>query len=87
MQSAIGRAQLAKLPDWLARRRENAGVLLERLGALPGLRVPRPPAGVGHAWYKFHAFVEPERLADGWDRDRIVAAVQAEGVPCLHGGC
>ena len=87
VQSALGRVQLGKLPDWLARRRENAGVLLERLGALPGLRVPRPPEGVGHAWYKFYAFVRPEALRDGWDRDRIVAAVQAEGVPCLHGGC
>lgn len=25
-------------------------------------------------------------LRDGWDRDRIVEAVQAQGVPCLHGG-
>lgn len=87
VQSAIGRVQLAKLPDWLARRRENAGVLLERLGGLPGLRVPRPPESVGHAWYKFYAYVRPEALQPGWDRDAVVEAVQAHGVPCLHGGC
>ena len=87
VQSAIGRVQLRKLPEWLARRRENAEVLLERLGALPGLRVPRPPEGVGHAWYKFYAFVRPETLRPGWDRDAIVEAVQARGVPCWHGGC
>ena len=87
VQSAIGRVQLGKLPQWLARRRENAGVLLDRLSGLPGLRVPQPPEGIGHAWYKFYAFVRPEALRDGWDRDRIVEAVQAQGVPCLHGGC
>lgn len=87
MQSAIGRVQLGKLPDWLARRRANASVLLERLDVLPALRVPVPPASVGHAWYKFYAFVEPERLAPGWDRDAVVAAIQADGVPCMQGIC
>ena len=87
MQSAIGRAQLCKLPDWLAQRRANAGVLLERLSGLPGLRVPAPADGVGHACYKFYAFVKPCHLGDGWDRDAVVAAIQASGVPCLQGGC
>lgn len=87
MQAAIGRKQLDKLPRWLEQRSANAGVLLERLDGLSGLRVPAPAEGVGHAWYKFYAFVEPGRLAAGWDRDAVVAAVQAEGVPCLHGGC
>ena len=36
---------------------------------------------------EFYAFVRPEALRGGWDRDRIVATVQAAGVPCLHGGC
>ena len=87
MQSAIGRAQLRQLPDWLAQRRANAGVLLERLSDLPGLRVPAPAGGVGHAFYKFYAFVEPEHLGEGWDRDAVVTAIQASGVSCLQGSC
>ncbi len=87
MQSAIGRVQLRKLPGWLAQRSANAGVLLERLSGVRGLRVPVPPEGVGHAWYKFYAYVEPESLVDGWDRDAVVAAIQARGVPCLQGSC
>ncbi|MFO7807792.1 DegT/DnrJ/EryC1/StrS family aminotransferase [Thioalkalivibrio sp.] len=87
MQSAIGRAQLRKLPQWLAQRRANAGVLLKRLSGLPGLRLPAPAEGVGHACYKFYAFVEPEHLGDGWDRDAVVAAIQGRGVPCLQGSC
>ncbi|MCH4562723.1 DegT/DnrJ/EryC1/StrS aminotransferase family protein [Halomonas sp. EGI 63088] len=87
MQSAIGRVQLRKLPGWLARRRENAAVLAERLAGLPGLRVPLPPPEAGHAFYKFHAFLDPRALAPGWDRDAIIAAIEARGVTCLHGGC
>ena len=40
-----------------------------------------------HAQYKFYAYVRPERLADGWSRDRIVEAINAEGVPCYQGTC
>ena len=87
MQSAIGRCQLRKLPFWLARRRANAQVLLDALQRVSGLRVPIPPAHVSHAWYKFYAFIEPEALASGWTRDSVVEAIQAEGIPCLHGGC
>jgi dTDP-4-amino-4,6-dideoxygalactose transaminase len=46
-----------------------------------------PPADVGHAYYKFYAFVRPERLAGGWDRDRVMAEINARGVPCTVGSC
>jgi hypothetical protein len=42
---------------------------------------------LGHAWYKFYAFVRPERLARGWTRDRVMAAIVARGVPCFAGSC
>lgn len=87
MQAAIGRLQLKKLPQWAAQRNAHAARLAAGLGGLPGLRVPLPPPGVGHAYYKFYAFVRPERLAPGWSRDRIMAAVNALGVPCQVGSC
>jgi dTDP-4-amino-4,6-dideoxygalactose transaminase len=87
MQAAIGRRQLQRLPEWLGARRRNAGILAEGLRSLPLLRVPEPPAHVGHAWYKFYAFVRPDRLARGWTRDRIMAAIVARGVPCFAGSC
>ncbi|MCZ2406885.1 MAG: aminotransferase, partial [Burkholderiales bacterium] len=40
-----------------------------------------------HAWYKFYAYVRPENLAPGWSRDRIVAEIEALGVPCYQGSC
>jgi hypothetical protein len=87
MQAAIGRLQLSKLSDWLVRRRRNAAILLRRLQPIAALRLIVPPAHIGHAYYKYYAFVRPKRLQPGWDRDRILAAINAEGVPCFSGTC
>lgn len=87
MQSAMGRVLLRKLPGWVARRRELAARLSEHLAPLGALRLTPPPPEVYHSYYKYYAFVRPERLREGWDRDRLMAAVAAEGVPCLSGSC
>lgn len=87
MQAAIGRVQLGKLEGWVQARRRNAAILTEGFSRLGALRVTVPPADMGHAYYKYYVFVRPEALKDGWDRDRVLAAVQAEGVPCQVGSC
>ncbi|MBM5784623.1 MAG: DegT/DnrJ/EryC1/StrS aminotransferase family protein [Cyanobacteria bacterium K_DeepCast_35m_m1_288] len=87
LQSAIGRIQLQRLPEWTAIRTRNALLLAEALGDLPAVRVPLPPEHLTHAWYKFYAFVRPEALADGWSRDRILAEIAALGYPALSGSC
>jgi dTDP-4-amino-4,6-dideoxygalactose transaminase len=87
LQAAVGRVQLRRLPAWLERRRRNAAILTERFEAIPALRVTRAPNHAGHACYKYYTFVRPERLARGWDRDRLVAAITARGVTCLTGSC
>lgn len=87
IQSAIGRLQLRKLPNWLRTRRFNAGILTERFSELPLLRVTRVGAEIGHAYYKYYVFVRPERLAHGWSRDRILEEINLEGVPCFTGSC
>ena len=87
MQSAIGRVQLGKLRDWVDTRRANAHRLIERLQAHAALRVPTPAETVRHAYYRLYAYVRPDALAPGWDRDRIMNAVAAEGVPCQSGSC
>jgi len=87
VQSAIGRLQLRKLPEWLRIRRKHGERLIERLASVPGLRVPRPAVHVEHAYYKFYAFVRPERLSEEWTRDRIARAIVEHGVPCTVGSC
>ena len=87
LQSAIGRIQLQRLPEWTAARTRNALQLVDALVGLPAVRVPLPPERLTHAWYKFYAFVKPEALADGWSRDRILSEIAALGYPALSGSC
>jgi len=87
MQAAIGRVQLRKLPEWLAVRRRNAAMLTAGFAKIPVLRVIDVPEEFGHAYYKYYVFVRPEKLRQGWDRDRVMNAIVAEGIPCFSGSC
>ncbi|ATJ88664.1 DegT/DnrJ/EryC1/StrS family aminotransferase [Ralstonia solanacearum] len=87
MQAAIGRIQLTRMPEWSRRRQANASVLAQALSTCASVRVPWPSSDITHAWYKFYAFVEPQQLAPGWTRDRILAEINAAGVPCYAGTC
>lgn len=87
MQSAIGRIQLTRMPEWHAKRVQYAEQLWNAARALPALRVPTVPEDIQHAAYKCYVFVRPEQLADGWSRDRIVDEIVARGVPCFQGSC
>ncbi len=87
MQSAMGRCLLRTLPRSLEARRKNAAILTEGFAKIPGLRVARPPREIGHAYYKYYAFLQPERIEEEWDRDWIASAVAAEGIPCFSGSC
>jgi len=87
MQSALGRILLKKLPGFVETRRRNAAILTDGFSKIPGLRVTVPPPQMGHAYYKYYAFVNAEDLRGGWNRDRIMAAISAEGIPCFSGSC
>lgn len=88
MQAAIGRIQLTKLDRWLNQRRRNAAILKDALADFPCVTVPQPPSPIEHAYYKFYIQLIPEKIPHSiWTRDRIMAAIQAEGIPCLVGSC
>ena len=88
IQAAIGRIQLSRLSDWTARRTASAKAYIGALGGFPGaVRVPEPRSGMTHAYYRLYAYVRPDGLKGGWDRDRIVAAINALDVPAFHGSC
>lgn len=87
VQAVIGRIQLRMLPEWNGVRRRNAERIWLAAAELPGLRVPPVPDDIVHAAYKCYVFVEPQLLRPDWDRDRIVATIQAMGVPCYTGSC
>jgi dTDP-4-amino-4,6-dideoxygalactose transaminase len=86
-QSALGRVLLRKLDRMVEVRRRNAAILTRGLTQHEALRVPQPPGHIGHSYYKYYAFVRPEKLGQGWTRDRILSAIAAEGIPCFTGSC
>jgi dTDP-4-amino-4,6-dideoxygalactose transaminase len=81
MQSAMGRTMLKKLPHWLATRRRYAALLSRHLVDAPGLRITLSPSDIEHSYYKYYAFVIPELLRAGWNRDRIMQQIAAKGIP------
>lgn len=87
VQAAVGRIQVRRMPSWHAARAGNSARLGRALQSVPGLRVPIVPDHIEHAWYRFYAFVEPERLRKGWSRDRVIQEITANGVPCYSGSC
>nr|WP_153473376.1 DegT/DnrJ/EryC1/StrS aminotransferase family protein [Rhodocyclus gracilis] len=99
MQAVIGRIQLRRLADWTVQRNANAAALAEVCARFPAIHVPafrcKPgclancaaDSGCVHAQYKFYAYVQREKLAAGWTRDRIVDEVNRLGVPCYQGSC
>ena len=87
VQSAIGRIVLRKLKGWVQKRRANAAVLTDAFSRLHALRLTPPAQDIEHAYYKYYAFVRPERLRRNWSRDRIMAALSEKEVPCFSGSC
>jgi len=98
MQAVIGRIQLRRMPEWTRRRGDNARRILDTCREFSALRVPEfrcgacsgsCPVGAGcvHAQYKTYVFVRPDRLRDGWARDRIIDGINRAGVPCYQGSC
>ena len=85
VQAAVGRVQLGKLDRWVQARRANAAELDRLLADVPGLRLVKPEGRAHHAYYKYYAYVEPDALAPGWTRGRILDEVNARGVPCMQG--
>jgi dTDP-4-amino-4,6-dideoxygalactose transaminase len=88
MQSAIGRLQLRKMEDWTSRRTRIAEAMADTLDNFKhSVRVPRVGSGETHAYYRLYAYVKADGLKAGWSRDRIVAEINAAGVPVLQGSC
>jgi len=84
LSAALGRVQLSKLDGTNKARIEMAEFLTKRLGELPGLIPPYVPSYAKSVYYLFKIRVDPTpldvKLSARDLRDRIVVALQAEGV-------
>lgn len=87
MQAAIGRIQLRHMANWTAARTRNAEAIWAACSPHAAVCVPTPASELVHAHYKCYVYVNPHRLAAGWSRDKIIAAINEQGVPCYQGSC
>lgn len=87
MQAAIGRFQLKQLSNWIHQRQMNAAILNDALARLKAVRLTIPPANIHHAYYKYYAFIKPDMLKPSCNRDQIMQAIHAQGIPCFAGSC
>lgn len=99
MQAVLGRIQLKRMASWNATRRRHAQAIWKVCAEFSALRVPTFKCSTcsqtcgdtnlacEHAYYKCYVYVNPQKLASEWGRDRIIDAIQALGVPCYQGSC
>lgn len=101
MQAVIGRYQIAKMPEWTAKRNANQLKIWSACKPFSSIRVPITnckscPSTTDfctstnpcvHAAYKCYVFVELSKLKESWNRDKIISEINELGVPCYSGTC
>jgi perosamine synthetase len=80
MQAAVGRAQLMKLPDIVARRRTLAARYAELLGNIEGLTLPYEPDWARSNWQSYCV-----RLPNGVDQKAVMQALLNRGIATRRG--
>lgn len=84
IESAIGISQLKKLKGFVEGRQRVAERLTDGLKGLSGLRTPVVKSDCTHAYYVYPMILDADQL--GVSREKIVAALEAEGVTGLAAG-
>lgn len=88
LTAAVARAQLRRLPETTARSQANAARLTARLATLPGVEPPVAPPDRTHVFHKYRVRLDPGRaglrLSPAALRDRVLAALEAEGVEAVR---
>ncbi|QQV10596.1 DegT/DnrJ/EryC1/StrS family aminotransferase [Acinetobacter johnsonii] len=87
MQAVIGRLQLKQMPEWTSKRNTNMARIQGVFENNPYFTVAKPSADYVHAAYKCYVQVNVDALPEGWSRDRIMAEMSSQAVPCFSGSC
>jgi dTDP-4-amino-4,6-dideoxygalactose transaminase len=82
IQAAVGRVQLRRLPEILARRRELAGQYARILEGIPGLEAPHVPDDVRTNYQSYPVRVTPEYPLG---RDALMQMLLDEGISSKRG--
>lgn len=80
IQAAVGREQLKRLPAILEKRRALAVQYREKLGRIPGLRLPEEPSWARSNWQSYCV-----RLPEGVDQREVMQRMLDQGVATRRG--
>lgn len=80
IQAAVGREQLKRLPEIVARRRSMGGAYRELLADIPGLDLPQEPEWARTNWQSYCV-----RLPPGCDQRAVMQAMLDSGVSTRRG--
>ncbi len=84
LQAALGNVALERFLDQIAAREEAAAYFEEVIAGIPGIALLRREARITRrSFYRFVIKMDP--VVVGATRDRVCAALNAEGVPCQSG--
>jgi dTDP-4-amino-4,6-dideoxygalactose transaminase len=87
MQSAIGRCQLLKLDNWVAKRQANANMYTSAIRDLPIWTNICPPDTNIHSYYKYNILLNQEALSTKWNRNKIIEELGKKGIESRVGAC
>ncbi|MBI4300130.1 MAG: DegT/DnrJ/EryC1/StrS family aminotransferase, partial [Chloroflexi bacterium] len=77
LQAAVGLAQLERVEQFIARKRENARCYSSALGAVQGIRVPPEADWARSVYWMYSVLVEDDF---GMSRDELMAALRRAGI-------
>ena len=87
MPAALARSQLQRLPEYIATGQQNAAILDEALGGLPGMTPPYVPNDRTSSYYHYRVRLDPSAIGLAHVpptvfRDALGQALLAAGVGC-----
>jgi dTDP-4-amino-4,6-dideoxygalactose transaminase len=84
-QAAVGLSQMKRLQSDTAKRNENAHYLTSKIKDIPGIVPHKLYKGVTRAAYHLYPFRYKKEYFNGVRREKFLAALRAEGIPCSGG--
>jgi dTDP-4-amino-4,6-dideoxygalactose transaminase len=84
-QAAVGLSQIKRIEKDTQRRNENAAYLTSRIKHIPGIIPHKLYDGVTRAAYHLYPFRYKKEHFNNAPREKFLAAMRAEGVPCSGG--
>jgi len=84
-QAAIGLSQIKRLEGDTQKRNDNAKYLTSKIKDIPGIVAHRLYDGVTRCAYHLYPFRYKKEYFNGAPRQKFLAALSAEGIPCSGG--